>query len=134
MTATKLFWLGCVPVRIALAYIVYLVAYSASSVQRHRLLSLVFAIMGVGMIVTHTVGRSRGSLGQPAWWAGFRPLHAAVWLSIAACLLFSAAGRNRRSWALGATCLAIADVAIAVIARPASSSSSSSCKPCGGGR
>lgn len=116
-----LFWVACLPARVALAYIVYIVAHGSSK-QRQRLLALLFALMGVGMAATHIVGRPRGTFGQPAWWSNLRPLHAAMWLAIAVCLLVVAtrsrgASHGRRRAALGATVLAVADVVLGASAR-----------------
>ena len=80
-----LFFLGCIPVRILLAYIAYLLLHSSSSVYKY---SLIVATMMIGIgfwTIYLNDWRKTGAetFGQKIWWNSIRPLHGSLYILFA---------------------------------------------------
>ena len=79
MNPSLIFWLGCIPVRLALAYL---------GMQQHWLpfVSAVTLPMGLGLAAVYAFRlrpAAREGGGKPTWWDCLRPLHAALYLAAA---------------------------------------------------
>jgi hypothetical protein len=91
-----LFVLGCVPVRLLLAYLV-----AGGHAERVRVPAAVAATaVGLGFLVVHAAGlRKSGpeTFGRPIWWDHLRPMHGALHLAVAVLV---AVGHDRAAAAI----------------------------------
>lgn len=83
-----LFILGCIPARVALAYV------AKTHTEWLRPLAAVALAIGLGFLFIYfTDARKSGAetFGQPIWWNDLRPLHGALYLAFATAAM---AGRK----------------------------------------
>tara|TARA_B110000858_G_C17809931_1_gene480527 strand:+ start:12792 stop:13133 length:342 start_codon:yes stop_codon:yes gene_type:complete len=85
---TKLFYFGCVPVRIAIATI-FLLGINPK-VGPVSIFGILATFMAIGFLVNHYNNKKTGFFGGNAWWHGFRPFHAGLWTIVAILLFFDA--------------------------------------------
>ncbi len=91
-----LFLVGCIPVRLLLAFVAY--KYSNNSYIRY-LLSLITFMIGIGFFYIYATGsRPTGveTEGKPIWWNKLRPVHGTIYLLFALLNLANVKG----SWVL----------------------------------
>ena len=108
-----LFFLGCIPARLLLAYIAYALLKNSDKSDNKTLLYMLVAVtvvIGVGFWAIYLNGwRKTGgeTFGQQIWWNSLRPVHGSIYLlfSLAALLGY------RNAWVL-----LFADVCLGVIA------------------
>ena len=108
----RLFFLGCVPARLLLAYIAYALLKNSDKSDNktlHAFVAVTFVI-GVGFWTIYLNGwRKTGTetFGQQIWWNSLRPVHGSIYLlfSLAALLGY------KDAWVL-----LFADVCLGVIA------------------
>ncbi len=102
--SAPLFLLGCIPARIALAYV------AKTHVQWLSWLSVLGLIIGCGFFAIYlTDSRKVGAetFGKPIWWNSLRPIHGFLYLSFA----IAAARKSYDAWMF----LAV-DVVIGILA------------------
>jgi hypothetical protein len=105
----RLFFLGCVPVRLLLVYIAYALLKNSNKTLLYAFVAITLAI-GIGFWVIYLKGwRKTGTetFGQKIWWNALRPVHGSIYLlfSLAALLGY------RDAWVL-----LLADVCLGVVA------------------
>lgn len=105
----RLFFLGCAPARLLLAYIAYALLKNSDKTLLHAFVAVTFVI-GVGFWTIYLNGwRKTGTetFGQQIWWNSLRPVHGSIYLlfSLAALLGY------KDAWVL-----LFADVCLGVIA------------------
>lgn len=74
-----LFLLGCIPVRILLAYIAF-------KLQSNKLLSILAFMIGFSFFIIYTTGIRKTGIetgGKPIWWNEWRPLHGFLYVLFA---------------------------------------------------
>ena len=109
----RLFFLGCIPTRLLLAYIAYALLKNSDKSDNKTLLYMLVAVtfvIGVGFWVIYLKGwRKTGTetFGQQIWWNALRPVHGSLYVlfSLAALLGY------KDAWVL-----LFADVCLGVIA------------------
>jgi hypothetical protein len=109
----RLFLLGCIPMRLLLAYIAYALLKNSDKSDNKTLLHAFVAVtvvIGVGFWAIYLNGwRKTGTetFGQQIWWNSLRPVHGSIYLlfSLAALLGY------KDAWVL-----LFADVCLGVIA------------------
>ena len=108
----RLFFLGCVPARLLLAYIAYALLKNSDKSDNKTLHAFVAVkfVIGVGFWTIYLNGwRKTGTetFGQQIWWNSLRPVHGSIYLlfSLAALLGY------KDAWVL-----LFADVCLGVIA------------------
>lgn len=106
----RLFFLGCVPARLLLAYIAYALLKNSDNKTLLHAFVAVTVVIGVGFWAIYLNGwRKTGTetFGQQIWWNSLRPVHGSIYLlfSLAALLGY------KDAWVL-----LFADVCLGVIA------------------
>jgi len=105
----RLFFLGCIPVRLLLVYIAYVLLKNSNKTFLYAFVVITLAI-GIGLWIIYLKGwRKTGieTFGQKIWWNTLRPVHGSIYVlfSLAALLGY------RDAWVL-----LLADVCLGVIA------------------
>ena len=85
MSRTKLYYFGCVPVRIATAILILLGINPM--VQGVSIFGCIAAIFSLGFVRKHFRNDKVGFFGGEVWWHHFRKFHAAIW-ALVSLLLF----------------------------------------------
>ena len=76
-----MYWLVCIPTRFLLTLaLMYTTLYHRPELR--SLLGIMHIAMAAGTVYIIHNGRALGALGQPAWWASHRPVHAAAWFAV----------------------------------------------------
>lgn len=91
MKPSTLFFMGCIPVRILLAYLVYITLNdSFYQLYKSHLASIIFTI-GLSFMIIYIMGwRQTGfEAGGKIWWNNLRPIHSIIYLLTAVGMLFN---------------------------------------------
>jgi hypothetical protein len=95
-----LFLVGCIGVRLALAYVAYLLARPPNPRWPLKAMGASALIPAAGLLVLFFGGyRKTGweTEGRPIWWNALRPVHALLFIAFAICTFLSSA--YRLAWA-----------------------------------
>ncbi len=93
-----LFFLGCIPARMFLAYIAYILSDTCCETKGERVKQyrLYFAaltfVIGVSFMAIYLMGwrqTGRETFGQPIWWNSFRPIHSVLYIAFSIGLLMN---------------------------------------------
>ena len=105
----RLFFLGCIPLRLLLVYIAYALLKNSNKTLLYAFVAITLAI-GIGLWIIYLKDwRKTGTetFGQKIWWNALRPVHGSIYVlfSLAALLGY------RDAWVL-----LLADVCLGVVA------------------
>lgn len=95
----SMFLLGCIPIRLLLAYIAHFLAQNENYKNYKIILSLITFIIGLSFFIIYTKGWRKVGLeteGRPIWWNDFRPIHGVLFISFSILNLFNV----KNSWLL----------------------------------
>jgi hypothetical protein len=86
---TILFFTLCIPIRIVIAYIAYLIS---NHLLGHRLIfALCTFIIGISFMTIYVMGwRKTGieTMGEKIWWNSLRPVHSLLFIAVSIGLLY----------------------------------------------
>lgn len=85
LSPQSLFFIGCIPTRLLLAYLAYLILKNSSYESYKPYLFLVTLIIGLSFMVIYTMGwrKSGQEAGGKIWWNSIRPIHSVIYILFA---------------------------------------------------
>lgn len=90
MKPSTLFFMGCIPVRILLAYVVYLVLNDSLYESYKPYLAAIVMTIGLSFMIIYTMDwrQSGVEAGGKIWWNNLRPIHSVIYLLTAVGMLY----------------------------------------------
>jgi hypothetical protein len=83
MNSALLFFIGCIPARLFLAYLAYVCLNNKRYKDYKPLLLVITALIGLGLWTIYLKGwrkTGRETGGKEIWWNSLRPLHGSIYL------------------------------------------------------
>lgn len=91
MNPSTMFFMGCIPVRILLAYLVYITSNELFYESYKPYLASIILIIGLSFMIIYTMGwRQTGfEAGGKIWWNNLRPIHSIIYLLTSLGMLYN---------------------------------------------
>jgi len=96
----SLFLIGCIGLRLSLAFFVYKLAQTSSKDFYRKLFAVVTILIGLSFVILYVGNLRQHALeaGGITWWNNLRPVHGILWLFAGAALLCPRKNIQNLAW------------------------------------